>query len=221
VELIKTMHNYTDNEQELLYHLAGNLATRRTKYVVRKYLLLDFTTMNERLIHCIYFTANSLSQLSSQLIDFISPGVTEALTPVSEHTPHRICFVSIFVYYLFIFKFLFVLILVLIFPGQGSQWIGCGVSLYQAEPIFRSIVDTIDGYFFQLSGRSLKAIMLSEASRDEFDQCDVAQPFCFMIQVGLVELCRSIGIHPTCIVGHSAGELAAAYASGAIPLKAC
>jgi acyl transferase domain-containing protein len=109
----------------------------------------------------------------------------------------------------------------LVFPGQGSQWLGCGISLYETEPIFRSAVDTVDAYFCQISGKSLKAIMFSCSSQDELDQCDVAQPFNFMIQVGLVELCRSIGIHPTCIVGHSAGELAAAYASGAIPLKVC
>jgi acyl transferase domain-containing protein len=111
-----------------------------------------------------------------------------------------------------------------IFSGQGAQWLGCGVSLYQTETIFRSVVDTIDSYFYELSGRSLKAIMLSassDSSEDELDRCDVAQPLNFMIQVGLVELCRNIGIHPSCMVGHSAGELAAAYASGAIPLKAC
>ena len=99
---------------------------------------------------------------------------------------------------------------------------GCGVSLYETEPIFRSVVDTIDTYFQELSGKSLKAIMLSSStSQDELDQCEVAQPFNFMIQVGLVELCRDLGIHPACMIGHSAGELAAAYASGAIPLKVC
>lgn len=110
----------------------------------------------------------------------------------------------------------------MVFPGQGSQWKGCGVSLYQTEPVFSSTVDKIDKYFCELSGKSLKEIMLSETTEDsELDQCNIAQPLNFMIQVGLVELCRSMGIHPTCIVGHSAGELAAAYASGAIPLKVC
>lgn len=124
--------------------------------------------------------------------------------------------------FLFYFYFYFIFVTAhQVFPGQGSQWLGCGASLYQTEPIFRSVVDMIDAYFCELSGKSLKAIMLSGSSQDELDQCDVAQPFNFMIQVGLVELCRSVGIHPACMVGHSAGELAAAYASGAIPLKAC
>lgn len=111
----------------------------------------------------------------------------------------------------------------LVFPGQGSQWKGCGVSLYQTEPIFKSTVDTIDEYYQQISGgQSLKEIMFSETlQQEQFDRCDIAQPFTFMMQVGLVELCRSAGIHPSCIVGHSAGELAAVYASGAIPLKVC
>ena len=94
------------------------------------------------------------------------------------------------------------------------------MTLYHSEPIFQSVVDTVDEYFGELSGRSLKTIMFSELQQqDELDRCDIAQPFNFMIQVGLVELCRSLGIHPACMVGHSAGELAAAYASGAIPLK--
>jgi acyl transferase domain-containing protein len=136
-------------------------------------------------------------------------------------------FVFLFLFFIlyFYFYFLFLFDYDEVFPGQGSQWVGCGISLYQTEPIFRSVVDTIDTYFHQLSGRSLKSIMLagssSSSSQDELDQCDVAQPFNFMIQVGLVELCRSVGIHPTCMVGHSAGELAAAYAAGAIPLKVC
>lgn len=103
------------------------------------------------------------------------------------------------------------------FPGQGSQWRGCGSILYATDPIFRSVVNNIDDLFHQLSGTSLKDIMLSP-SQDNFDSCEIAQPFNFMIQVGLVEMLRNIGIHPACIVGHSAGELAAVYASGAISL---
>jgi acyl transferase domain-containing protein len=92
------------------------------------------------------------------------------------------------------------------------------VSLYRTEPIFKNTVDTIDKYFKELSGQSLCGIM-HNATQEQLDQCINAQPITFMIQVGLVEMCRSIGVHPTCVVGHSAGELAAAYASGAIPLK--
>lgn len=36
-ELVKSTHKFSNNEQEILYHLAGNLATRRTPYTVRKY----------------------------------------------------------------------------------------------------------------------------------------------------------------------------------------
>eukprot|EP00026_Physarum_polycephalum_P014239 Phypoly_transcript_14730.p1 GENE.Phypoly_transcript_14730~~Phypoly_transcript_14730.p1 ORF type:complete len:267 (+),score=60.41 Phypoly_transcript_14730:38-802(+) len=181
------------------------------------------------------FVANSLPQLIGLLEDFTAPEARKELSPISESTQHKICF---------------------IFPGQGSQWPGCGVILYQTEPLFRSVVDTIDSYFFELSGKSLKENMFSqggdksgekkegekkeggekkdgaekkdggekkeekeESILGDFDRCDVAQPLNFMIQVGLVEMCRSVGIHPTCMIGHSAGELAAAYASGAIPLK--
>lgn len=106
-----------------------------------------------------------------------------------------------------------------VFSGQGSQWKGCGTSLYNTEPTFRSVVDTIDSLFLTLSGTSLKSVLFSDLSQEEFDKCEIVQPLNFMIQVGLVELCRSVGIHPNCIIGHSAGELAAVYASGTIPLK--
>eukprot|EP00026_Physarum_polycephalum_P000035 Phypoly_transcript_00035.p1 GENE.Phypoly_transcript_00035~~Phypoly_transcript_00035.p1 ORF type:complete len:2948 (+),score=330.54 Phypoly_transcript_00035:176-8845(+) len=182
IEVVNSLRKDTSDEQEILYHLAGNLAVRRTHYAVRK-----------------FFAANSLDQLSNLLEEYISAAddARKESRLSSENIQHRVCFV---------------------FPGQGSQWLGCGSILYQTEPIFRSVVDTIDSYLYELSGRSVKALMLSP-SLEEMDQCEVAQPLNFMIQVGIVELCRSVGIHPACIVGHSAGELAAAYASGAIPLK--
>ena len=39
-----------------------------------------------------------------------------------------------------------------------------------------------------------------------------------MIQCALVELFKTWGVYPDCVVGHSSGEVAAAYASGALSL---
>jgi acyl transferase domain-containing protein len=43
-----------------------------------------------------------------------------------------------------------------------------------------------------------------------------AQPLTTILQIALVELLRHLGIRPAIVVGHSSGEIAAAYAAGAI-----
>lgn len=47
-------------------------------------------------------------------------------------------------------------------------------------------------------------------------EAEFSQPLCIALQIGLVNLLRSWGVSPAAVVGHSSGEIAAAYASGAI-----
>lgn len=47
----------------------------------------------------------------------------------------------------------------------------------------------------------------------------MSQPLCTALQIGIVNLLRRWGVHPTALAGHSSGEIAAAYASGAISAK--
>ena len=53
----------------------------------------------------------------------------------------------------------------------------------------------------------------------DIHSAEYAQPICTAIQLGLVNLFRRWGVHPAAVVGHSSGEIAAAYAAGAIGLK--
>ena len=57
-----------------------------------------------------------------------------------------------------------------------------------------------------------------EAPQAELNECRLAQPVTFMLQCALVELFKTWGVYPDCVVGHSSGEVAAAYASGALAL---
>lgn len=61
--------------------------------------------------------------------------------------------------------------------------------------------------------------MLADEAVSRMAETEVAQPANFALQVGLVELWRSWGIVPDAVVGHSAGEPAAAYAAGALGLE--
>ena len=107
--------------------------------------------------------------------------------------------------------------LVMVFSGQGTQWAGCGRDLYEAHPVFRRVVDTIDGHWREHACTSLREACF-EAPQERLDEVQLAQPVIFMIQCALVELFKTWGVYPDCVVGHSSGEVAAAYASGALSL---
>jgi len=102
------------------------------------------------------------------------------------------------------------------FTGQGAQWMGCGETL-MAVPVYREAVLEVDALFQALSGYSIleKAQTLSAETLRETQH---AQPVTFLIQVGIVKLLESSGIWPSIVTGHSAGEVASAYAAGLLTL---
>ena len=104
------------------------------------------------------------------------------------------------------------------FSGQGTQWAGCGRGLYDKDPVFRRVVDTIERHWREHSDTSLRDACLS-APQEALDEVRLAQPAIFMIQCALLELLKTWGVYPDCVVGHSSGEVAAAYASGALSLE--
>ncbi len=83
--------------------------------------------------------------------------------------------------------------------------------------MFRSAVQACDAAFQPLSGWSLLD-ELSAAGASRLNRTGVAQPALFAVQVGLTELWRHRGVQPDVIVGHSVGEIAAAWAAGALSL---
>ena len=58
--------------------------------------------------------------------------------------------------------------------------------------------------------------MFRDEESSKLGSADLSQPVCTAVQVALVDLLRSWGVKPTAVVGHSSGEIAAAYAKGAI-----
>jgi acyl transferase domain-containing protein/NADPH:quinone reductase-like Zn-dependent oxidoreductase len=105
----------------------------------------------------------------------------------------------------------------MVFPGQGTQWAGCGKALYEADPVFRRTVDAIEEEWRRYSETSLREACFSTA-QEELNEVQLAQPAIFMLQCALVELLKTWGVYADCVVGHSSGEVAAAYASGALSL---
>ncbi|MCA9612168.1 MAG: type I polyketide synthase, partial [Myxococcales bacterium] len=108
--------------------------------------------------------------------------------------------------------------LVWLYTGMGPQWWAMGAQLYAGEPVFRAAVDEADAAFVRHAGRSIVAEMFQSKETSRMGRNDVAQPANFVLQVGLTALLRERGPAPSLIVGHSVGEIAAAWAAGAITL---
>jgi acyl transferase domain-containing protein/acyl carrier protein len=108
--------------------------------------------------------------------------------------------------------------LVWMFTGMGPQWWAMGRQLIKLEPIVRNEVQAIDERFKALAGWSILKEMLAEEGRSRMRSNEVAQPANFVLQAALVALLRDRGVMPDAIIGHSVGEVAATYASGALSL---
>jgi acyl transferase domain-containing protein/NAD(P)-dependent dehydrogenase (short-subunit alcohol dehydrogenase family)/acyl carrier protein len=105
-----------------------------------------------------------------------------------------------------------------VFTGMGPQWAGMGVELYAREPAFRQAADEADAAFRAASGWSVLAEMLRSEDVSHMASNAIAQPANFVLQVALVGLLRSYGVPAHGVLGHSVGELVAAWASGCLSL---
>jgi acyl transferase domain-containing protein/acyl carrier protein len=109
---------------------------------------------------------------------------------------------------------------VFVCSGQGSQWVGMGRQLLREEPVFHKWIQLCDSALSRYVDWSLENQLAldPDASSYRLNEIDVIQPALFSIQVGLGELWRSWGVKPDVVVGHSMGEVAAAYLAGALSL---
>lgn len=92
-----------------------------------------------------------------------------------------------------------------------------GRQLLESEPVFRDAVLTCEEEMRKWIAWSPLASLRGEPDSRPFDE-GVPQELIFMMQVGLVELWRSWGVVPAAVVGHSMGEVASAWAAGALTL---
>jgi myxalamid-type polyketide synthase MxaE and MxaD len=107
--------------------------------------------------------------------------------------------------------------LVFVFSGQGSQWPGMARDLMH-WPAFRESLETCDALFARHARWSLLR-ELESVDGERLARTEIAQPAIFAVQVALCALLRSHGVTPDAVLGHSVGEIAAAYIAGALGLE--
>ncbi|KAM6523146.1 hypothetical protein FSOLCH5_003765 [Fusarium solani] len=113
--------------------------------------------------------------------------------------------------------------LVFVFSGQGAQWAQMGKELVQLYPSFGESIKELDGYLSALGDDGPTWSLMEELVRGKktsrLSQAEFAQPCTTALQIALVDLLRQSGLTPDAVVGHSSGEIAGAYASGALTAR--
>lgn len=136
----------------------------------------------------------SHEELAAQLAAFAEAGMADEAARETKHGP------------------------VFMFAGQGTQWVGMGRQLFEQEPVFRAVIEECDALFRQHVQWSLFEALQADEQHSRLNETEVAQVALFAIQVALAALWRSWGIVPGAVVGHSVGEIAAAYVAGVLSL---
>ncbi len=109
--------------------------------------------------------------------------------------------------------------IVFVFSGQGPQWWGMGRQLLEKDELFKSWIYKLDGMLSEYADWSLIEELTRSEETSRVSDTNIAQPSIFAIQIALYEMWKAKGIEPGAVVGHSIGEVAAGYASGALTLE--
>lgn len=104
-----------------------------------------------------------------------------------------------------------------VFTGQGAQWPQMGKELINEFPSFKKSIRDLDAVLQRLPEKpewTLEQAILEPPETSAINHVTRSQPVCTAVQVALVELLSKWGVRPKSVIGHSSGEIAAAYAAG-------
>ncbi|KAF7125782.1 hypothetical protein CNMCM5793_002075 [Aspergillus hiratsukae] len=105
-----------------------------------------------------------------------------------------------------------------VFTGQGAQWVQMAAGLMQSSAV-TEIVERLERSLAELPAAdrptwSLRKELLADKSASRINEASFSQPLCTAVQIILIDLLRAAGVEFDMVVGHSSGEISAAYAAG-------
>ena len=105
------------------------------------------------------------------------------------------------------------------YTGQGALWAGMGSQLIDQHAVFRNSIKYLDFCLQNLSSVvspswSLEATLAAPMEASDVHLPEKSQPVCTALQIALTDLLHEWGVLPQVVIGHSSGEIGAAYAAG-------
>ncbi|MEV6841697.1 type I polyketide synthase, partial [Streptomyces sp. NPDC051133] len=105
-----------------------------------------------------------------------------------------------------------------VFPGHGGQRPGMGLELMSGSAAFRQELTLIDEAVQRHAGWSVLKALQAPEEYSPLNWTEYLQPVLFAVNAALAAAWRPLGVTPDAVVGHSLGEIAAAYSAGALAL---
>ena len=108
-----------------------------------------------------------------------------------------------------------------IFTGQGAQWARMGAEIVENSPAALKILEGLEQSLMTLPSRdrpswSIISELLAKKESSRLDQAEISQPLCTALQIMLVIILRNANVTFDAVIGHSSGEIGAAFAAGII-----
>ncbi|KAK2594097.1 hypothetical protein QQS21_008200 [Conoideocrella luteorostrata] len=105
-----------------------------------------------------------------------------------------------------------------VFTGQGAQWARMGAELISSSPTAKKIIDRLDDQLASLPEEvrplwTIAGELVKDAASSNNSDPTLAQPLSLAVQIILIDILEVAGVRFSAVVGHSSGEIAAAYAA--------
>lgn len=105
-----------------------------------------------------------------------------------------------------------------LFSGNGSQWAGMGRDAWTSSPAFRDALEDVDARFAKVQSWSIVETLFAEDLAPRLRRATYSQPLLLALQVATVRALEEQGVVASATLGHSVGEIAAAWCAGALSL---